>query len=227
MNALTIITLCTLILIVSAIPKGESCTHAPTMCDPPLSCVGKPHNLRCFLKRGPGKKCGKDPFWVCQDGLECVGGFCKSTAMKGERCGRKIKCPPPLSCVGNKRNLRCFEKRKLGMNCGKDPFWVCEDGLTCYDGVCRTGAVKGERCGAGIACVEPLSCVGNPDNLRCFEKKKLGMTCGKDPFWVCDMGLVCDAHICKKAAKLGGRCGTPKRACKAGLSCVGGVCVHH
>lgn len=175
------------------------------------------------MKKPAGMKCGKDPFWVCQDGLECSDGVCKATVGKGERCGRMAKCAAPLSCVGRKKNLRCFEKKAVNMRCGKDPFWVCQDGLSCCDGVCKSGAAKGARCGDGIKCGMPLSCVGRPENRRCFMKKGLGMKCGKDPFWVCEEGLACYKGLCRRAVGKGKTCGV-KKVCKDQRTCVDARC---
>ena len=206
-----------------AISRGERCDPADDKCDAPLSCVGNSPNTRCFMKKPIGMKCGKDPFWVCEDGLECCDGRCFAVGSKGERCGKFIKCPPPLSCVGLKKNLRCFEKKPEGMRCGKDPFWVCKDGLACVEGICKKGAGIGESCGMGVPCGAPLSCEGPSHDMRCFLKKALLERCGENPYSTCEGKLVCD-NTCKIPRRLGKKCRSKKHGCKAGLICLDGVC---
>lgn len=78
------------------------------------------------------------------------------------------------------------------MKCGKDPFWICQNGLACCRGIYETGAKQGEKCGNWVKCALPLSCIGEPDKRRCFMKKGMGMKCGIDPYWVCSNGMICE-----------------------------------
>lgn len=55
--------------------KGK-CEDPLTHCIPPLSCVGPHGKRRCYMKKPKGMRCGKDPFWVCEDHLVCKAGIC-------------------------------------------------------------------------------------------------------------------------------------------------------
>ncbi|CDF39841.1 unnamed protein product [Chondrus crispus] len=143
--------------------------------------------------------CGKDPFWVCRNGLRCLRGVCVRTIARGRSCNIPGSvCAEGLSCVGNLGNKKCFMRKPVGMPCGKDPFWVCRHGLRCIKNVCVRTVNVGQECNSPEAlCPEGTSCVGNEGNRKCFAKKEAGMRCGKDPFWVCRNGLRCAGGICK------------------------------
>ena len=205
------------------IREAKSCNAPGAACAAPLSCVGNLGNKKCFMKKGLGMTCGKDPFWVCEDGLTCLDGTCVRAAREAGVCdGPNEVCLPPLSCVGPVGVKRCFMKKGLGMRCGKDPFWVCEDGLTCLDGTCVKAAREAGVCdGPNEVCLPPLSCVGPVGVKRCFMKKGLGMTCGQDPFWVCEDGLVCFKGKCRTSVARAGSCSDPDAGCVKPFICAG------
>lgn len=210
------------------IPKKGLCNDAPNGCDAGLSCVGNVGNKRCFPKREAGAKCGKDPFWVCVDGLTCAkNGRCIDASGVKESCNEPgDACAPGLSCVGNLGNKRCFPPRLMGDKCGKDPFWVCQAPLVCSSaGMCVLPQGKKGSCNAPTdACKPGLVCVGNVGNKRCFTPRREGDKCGEDPFWNCVDGLTCSpAGMCVKGVPVKGSCNVPGDVCSDGLICVGNV----
>ena len=206
--------------------KGARCDDDPAWCRRGLTCVGDPGDMRCFRLRRLGQKCGRDPFWVCKEGLECEYNVCvKPKIGKRGSCNEADDvCENGLSCVGNEGNKKCFALRGPGMRCGKDPFWVCEDGLDCVNKICIKPKIgkRGSCNEPDDVCEDGLTCVGNKGNMKCFALRGPGMRCGKDPFWVCEDGLDCEYNICVKP-KIGkrGSCNEPGDVCEDGLSCVG------
>lgn len=217
-------------VLASTVGRGDLCTADPNNCTPPLSCVGAPaRKPRCYMKKAVNMQCGKDPFWVCEDGLQCIDGLCKNPIWRTELCDKSYHadsaCIEPLSCVGPVGKKRCYEKKPRGMRCGVDPFWVCEDGLDCNYNVCTKLLEQKERCdGPGAAnsiCRSPLSCVGPVGKKRCYMEKNQGGRCGVDPFWVCESWLKCKGGRCVNVLGRAEKCEEPFTMCKRPLSCVG------
>lgn len=203
--------------------KGASCNAPRDRCTPPLSCVGNVGNLRCFEKRALGDKCGKDPFWVCGDGLSCSPtNRCVTAIPIAGSCNTATDtCQDGTSCVGRTGNKKCFAKRLLGEKCGKDPFWVCDVNLACVANTCIPAIGEAASCnGAGDLCQDGTTCRGSAGNRRCFPPRLIGDNCGKDPFWDCTEGA-CINEICVPAIDTGGKCDTSATECMPGLTCLG------
>lgn len=181
------------------VQEAGSCEEAGSVCGEGLSCVGNEGNRKCFMKKGPGMACGKDPFWVCRAWLKCKNGVCVPAIEQGGSCNEPAEvCREGLSCLGNEGDRKCFMKKGPGMACGKDPFWVCRAGLKCEGGVCVTPIGTGRECDElGSVCQDGLFCVGRVGNRRCFPKRKAGEKCGKDPFWQCQWDLRCVDGLCR------------------------------
>lgn len=214
--------LCLRTALASGLREGAVCANAPGACNPPLSCLGTGKHKKCFMRKGLGMVCGRDPYWVCEKGLICQG-TCKNPVGQGGACNsRSDGCRPPLSCLGLPGNKKCLMKKSLGDVCGVDPFWVCQEGLTCEFNKCRTTSV--EEAGScnfpGEICVAPFSCIGNDGNKKCFKRRQVGMGCGIGPFSVCEKHLFCDG-ICKDTIGKGGDCTGRFRICHPSLKCEG------
>lgn len=182
--------------------KGLPCNDATEICEKGLRCAGPEDDKRCFIKRDVGEICEEEPFSICKYGLDCIAGVCiRSPIGKGKSCdGMDSICEKGLSCLGKKGNKKCFAKLDAGSKCGNNPFSVCKFGLDCLSNFCVKPRIgKGVSCNeVDDVCLRELSCVGRLGNKRCFEKRNEGERCGKDPFWVCKLGMDCVENICIK-----------------------------
>lgn len=189
---------------VKAVKKGGSCVPPGSICEDGTVCAGgRPDNKRCVKPMPIGGVCKGDPFWVCEEGLECVNKVCVKEVRKGESCvPPNTVCEDGTVCAGGRPdNKRCVKPMPVGGRCKGDPFWVCEEGLVCKNQVCRRKiAVKGESCVAPTTkCMKGTVCAGGkPDNKRCVKPLAEGDFCKGDPFWVCDKGLECVREMCVK-----------------------------
>lgn len=206
MSTLTILLVFTLLTLSLSRPiaRGKKCDPAGEECATGLSCIvpAPPRKPRCYMKMPVGKQCAVDPFWVCEDHLVCMNNICKIPIEGTGKCENiaNSMCRPPLSCVGPRRKKRCYMKKPPGMRCGVDPFWVCQDGLACREGVCVMELRGKQKCEVeNKRCKRPFKCVGPKGKKRCYMKKPLGMKCGVDPFWVCRKGLKCVGDVCVTA----------------------------
>lgn len=203
---------------VPEIQEGESCLASGSVCAPGLKCAGSESNEICVQPMGPNSACGQDPFWVCQDGLDCIEGKCQTPKLhEGESClATGSVCASDLKCAGTDADMRCVKPMPLGGACGQDPFWVCQDGLQCAEGKCQKPVIpEGQSCLAtGSVCASDLKCAGSDSEKRCVKPMGPNGACGQDPFWVCQDGLQCTE----------GKCNQPK--IPDGQSClaVGSVC---
>lgn len=104
-------------------------------------CAGPPENPRCVMPMLEGGQCrgGRDPYWVCAEGLQCINNICRRVrATTGGRCdGEGDVCEDGMVCAGPPEKPRCVKPMGPGGKCGVDPFWVCIVGLTCVDGICE------------------------------------------------------------------------------------------
>lgn len=202
--------------------RGE-CTDTPDLCVSGKACVGTLTKKKCKTLMGPGEQCEVDPFWVCENGLECDDKVCKIT-QGGECTESPTECLDGLTCVGTNKRKLCKVVRELGETCGQDPFWVCEDGLVC-EGTCRipeggscddapNACVSGTRCisdivGSGKVCGKPKPAKPVPAGGAC-------KVTGTDK---CDKGLKCERNVCK--IKSEGVCTNNVDDCQSGTMCVG------
>ncbi|PXF49702.1 hypothetical protein BWQ96_00354 [Gracilariopsis chorda] len=150
----------------------------------------------------------------------------RQTALEaGEACDDEpYWCAAGLSCVGEEGNRKCFRKRSRGEKCGLDPFWMCEDSLSCQNSTCVFIGHEGDRCnGSTAVCAGKLRCIGNEGDTKCFMKQYKGGLCPEDePFWVCREELSCVNGVCKQVNIMeGGECNTDNEVCADGLHCIG------
>lgn len=201
---------------VCKIEDGGVCTTKPRLCISGKSCVGTGSTKKCKSLMGVGERCQQDPFWVCERGLRCEDNVCKIPS--GEVCTDNTKlCANGLSCVGTGSKKKCKTLMGVGERCERDPFWVCESVLSCEDNVCKISS--GGVCTDNTKlCAKGLSCVGTGTLKKCKTLRKVNQKCGKDPFWVCKSGLVCQG-TCKIAED--GVCTSSTKSCATGLACVG------
>lgn len=132
-------------------------------------------------------------------------------------------CPFGRVCAGNSRKKRCVKPMPLMAICKGDPFWVCEAGLECRNGICKPPmAPMGGRCdNPGDECPPGAVCAGIAVK-KCVKPMPEGGFCKGDPYWVCAEGLVCRDGMCKKPmATMGGRCDKPGVECMPGTVCAG------
>ena len=203
---------------------GEACNDDPAWCEEGLSCVGNEGNMKCFARKMLGMRCGQDPFWVCEEGLLCEYNVCVNAPISvGGACNDPDDvCEDGLSCVGNEGNMKCFARKMLGMRCGQDPFWVCEEGLLCEYNVCVRAPIgrRGNCNDPDDVCEDGLACIGTETRKKCVALRRVGRSCGNNAFDACQEGLVCDYNICRIAE--GDSCNKRRNGCVTGLSCVGG-----
>lgn len=183
-----------------SIKKNHSCVQKGARCVEGTVCAGLANRKRCVVPMKENERCRKDPFWICEDKLECVKGVCLPPAIKkGRSCVKKgSRCTDGTVCAGRKGHKKCVVPMKEGGNCRKDPFWVCVEGLDCYKGTCVQPPIK-KGCSCvkkGSRCIDGTVCAGVRKRKRCVVPMKKGQHCRKDPFWVCLEGLQCVKGTC-------------------------------
>lgn len=199
------------------IPEGGLCTESPSDCKAGLSCVGTKHKKKCKVLKKVGQTCGRDPFWVCEEGLICQNNKCK--IQRGGECTYATRgCASGLWCVGSGKVKRCEVPVPSGSVCGIFGFDFCMKGLTCEEKVCKIP--KDQICtNDRRQCAGGLRCVGTGRVKRCKILKGPGQKCETDPFWFCDDGLVCEDKRCK--IKMNSVCTDSPKNCVSGTECVG------
>ena len=78
----------------------------------------------------------------------------------------------------------------VGEQCEVDPFWVCKDGLTCENHVCKIPesgvcTVNPDKCAYG------LECAGEDNEKKCMKAAGLGESC-EYPYSFCSGAFKCD-----------------------------------
>eukprot|EP00737_Agarophyton_chilense_P000166 gb/GEZJ01000193.1/.p1 GENE.gb/GEZJ01000193.1/~~gb/GEZJ01000193.1/.p1 ORF type:complete len:333 (-),score=13.08 gb/GEZJ01000193.1/:1788-2786(-) len=184
------------------VPLGESCLERGSRCVEGAICVGTPTKKLCKRPRTVGQSCEVDPFWVCEDGLDCVSNICvKPKVPRGGDClPEGSVCEDGTVCAGSDRKKKCVVPKGVGMQCGQDPFWVCESGLECSPmGECTKPKIGlgGDCKPRGSVCEDGLFCLGDNGLRKCVKGMTAGQKCGLDPFWSCQPGLTCVDRICK------------------------------
>lgn len=208
------------------IPAGNSCSESGAQCEEGTICAGTTENKRCVAPMGEGKQCGQDPFWICEEGLDCKNGVCIANYIpKGGDCSKlKSKCEAGTVCAGTAKRMRCVVPMAENETCGRDPFWVCESSLDCVDNLCKKMAIeKGGNClPKDSVCTEGTVCAGRSDKKRCVKPMSEGERCGRDPFWICKAGLDCVENRCVlPRVRKGGNCLKEGSVCVEGTVCVG------
>ncbi|KAI0562539.1 crumbs protein precursor 95F [Gracilaria domingensis] len=208
------------------VPRGGDCLPAGSVCVDGTVCAGTDRRKKCVAPMGPGGQCDIDPFWVCEDGLDCVANVCeKPKVPRGGDClPAGSVCVDGTVCAGTDRRKKCVAPMGPGGQCDIDPFWVCEDGLDCVANVCEKPKVPrgGDCLPAGSVCVDGTVCAGTDRRKKCVAPMGPGERCGQDPFWVCDVDLVCIGGTCMRPKiGLGGDCKPEGSVCEEGLFCLG------
>lgn len=197
-------------------------------CAPGKICAGPDGDKRCVKPMDAGQACGKDPFWVCKPGLTCEQLVCRGQFVpEGGGCSDGgLRCRTGLVCAGAAGAKTCVRPLRGGSGCGSDPSGVCADGLVCRGGVCQKSKIPvGESCRFPDAvCEDGLVCAGTAENPRCVMPMKEGGECrnGRDPFWICVVGLDCVDGKCQKGrALVGVSCRDGGNVCDDGMVCAG------
>lgn len=120
---------------VCKIPKGRRCVGNETSCVSGTICAGTDTRKRCVKPMPTCGRCGVDPWWVCRGRLVCENNICK-IRMNGACNYPGSCCVDGTACVGPEHQKRCSKPMPKGGRCGADPWWVCDEGLMCMNGVC-------------------------------------------------------------------------------------------
>lgn len=204
----------------------KDCLPEGSICAVGTVCAGMEEEKKCVIPMTDGKRCGRDPFWVCDDGLECANNTCRHPLVPpgGDCLPEHSICMDGYICVGRENKKMCKKPMMEGENCGKDPFWVCHESLTCVDNKCAHPAVppKGDCLPEGSVCEEGTICTGTEKKRKCVMPMTEGKNCGTDPFWVCEEYLECVRNRCRRPPVLPeGDCLHENSVCTEGYSCVG------
>lgn len=71
-------------------------------------------------------------------------------------------------------------------------------------------------------CPRGQICAGTRRQKRCVPARRLGQSCGRNPYRVCRAGLTCEVHTCRgRFVPLDGRCSKKGMRCRRGLVCAG------
>lgn len=208
------------------IPKHGDCLQEGAVCENGTVCVSNGNISKCVEPMSEGKQCGKDPFWICEDGLSCIGNTCaREGGGVGDDCSRDgFECNDGLVCAGTARKRRCVKPVELSGKCSKNVRRSCSQGLSCVNDECVKIARHEEHCGSpGTICDSTTVCAGSTsENKKCVRPMEEGKACGSDPFWVCGLGLKCVSQKCIKVSlEKGDRCIGSESVCPRGTVCAG------
>ncbi|KAI0562538.1 hypothetical protein FGB62_58g042 [Gracilaria domingensis] len=250
-----LVSLCSCVLGVSqrTVADKYGTVYGCPVCPKDQVCAGPADEKKCVMPKSVGKRCGHDPFWICQSGLTCEEGFCK--VPKGKDCKPKGSiCVDGTVCAGTDVTKKCVVPKRVRKRCGQDVFSVCQKQLVCEEGFCKNPE-RGDCKTEDSLCVDGTVCVGTDMKKKCVKPISLRRKCGQTPFSVCKKGLVCEEGFCKipegrdcavdnplcvddticvgtdmkkkcvKPISLRRKCGqTPFSVCKKGLVCEEGFC---
>lgn len=227
------------------LPNRARCGKYPEHCEEGLHCIGPVGEKICHMAMSLNKPCEIDPYWVCKDGLKCIGKICKSDI--ASECTHSEDCVSPLICQDFEGNRKCVKELKLYDKCVDDSkenqYCNPSEGLTCDEGICKKK--DSERCNEDTDCQNRSGCQGSPKHCQlnkkstecsdskkcrngyfcdtkneCKKKSTVGLPCVKS--FQCDDNLTCEKRICRisknKECQVDGENGSH---CLDGLSCVG------
>jgi hypothetical protein len=144
-------------------------------CEGDLGC----YQSRCAVKAAEGGRCDRED--SCLDGLVCKDGRCRAPAADGGSCkydhhcasyhclgGRCVSPSPEGGVCGGTRGLCewdlecvegvCREPAASGAACDPSDFFACENGETCWQGICERRHEEGEACARLFDCDSGLFC---------------------------------------------------------------------
>lgn len=246
------------------LPEGSDCLPEGSVCEDGTVCAGGPTRKRCVVPMQIGGPCGTDPRWICAEGLECMQKKCVLAPVpEGGNCKPEGSvCVDGTVCAGRKHRL-CVKPMPEGGRCGRDPRWICDEGLVCMKKRCRRNPLDvGVDCSAERStCVKGAVCAGSDSEKMCVVPGGVGDACGSDAFSVCETGYPCEngycgplvvrrgkacddttkvcadgyhctdgfrtgSRVCGKVRLEGERCKNhPRHRCGSGLSCISGTCL--
>ena len=168
--------------------RSGRCPGPGSPCPKGMKCVGPTGRMKCKHPMRANKRCGQDPYWVCADGLNCVKNVCTKKVPVNNDCSTEEgTCPKGKECVGPSGKKRCNKPMKKGGRCGVDPYWVCADGLTCVDEICRNNDPVEENCSPDTSpCRDGKQCVGPTGAQKCKKPMTEDEKCGQNPYGVCE-----------------------------------------
>lgn len=215
----------------SIVSEGGNCLPFGSVCESGTVCAGRNGRKKCVLPMKEGEFCKGDPFWVCEEGLECSDNLCiRPVVPKGGDCSAEgAVCEEGTVCKDKVLSVaasekRCIRPREEGERCKRDPFWMCAEGLSCAHNRCISGPFpKGGNClQEGSVCADGLVCAGKETRKKCVVPMKEGEFCKGDVFWVCEAGLDCVGKVCVRPfVPEGENCDAEGANCEEGTTCIG------
>ena len=209
---------------VDRIAAGQACTGSTT-CIEGTRCNAATGTCDALL--AAGSSCSTSS--QCAQGLLCqtFAGRCASRVASAAMCESSDACPATEYC-GTGGGRLCQKPLKVGLNqsCNSSSA-VCDDGLFCSSGTCRTKVPVGGTCSQTSDCVASAYCSYYLGAYSCTQYAALGAPCttaGRTPP-ICPPATVCSpvtdggvGSACEPAHTLGQSCTSPTD-CATGLYC--------
>lgn len=148
---------------------------------------------------------------TCENGLDCIDGYCRKAAMSGEDCRAKDTYCSEGECVDGKCKVESSEEPCSASN-------PCAKGNeVCVSGKCQAKVGIGGDCSVDSMCTR-----GKCIEAKCRVEVQSGQAC--DDTHTCVSGLSCNEGICKKPVGEGEDCRSSLVYCEGG-TCDQGKCV--
>ncbi len=170
-----------------------------------------PACARQFAEPGDlGAACSQSP---CAGGRgACVEATCVALSAEGGPCLHRAHCLEG-DCVDG----ACRAFAPAGEACA-EPTPACAPPATCIASRCALPVEAGGSCSGDAACQTPLACLGEVCAGFPAEQCTLGASCGQRGLCLGTLDIRCEAEGGAGAACVG------DTGCRAGFSCVEGVC---
>jgi hypothetical protein len=164
--------------------------------------------VRCeaySYKYPPGSRANGEP---CLEGLQCASLWCGGTGVPGPS-GSNL--PYAAQCG------TCAARLSTGAACNAASD-LCETGLSCFNGVCRSTGQQGDPCAHWSDCTFPLVCRSTG---TCGDVLYQGAACAQSTDCTTDQGCDPQTHVCVPIVY-----GLPGESCNGDtLRCEHGSCL--
>jgi len=203
----------------SLVTEGGACRSWAAECGEGLWC--EPNGFPqitclsgvCSTAQAAGETCNFQEGTICEAGLLCSGGTCKSPVGEGANCA-SISCAAGLFCGSDST---CHRIVGIGNACDDTNGDPCDGYSICTDGTCLGRPKVGEACGGDLT-TDCWASWCDPTQNTCVDYPRQGEACGSDTTTICASGW-CDSNVdgtCQAFKGVGQTC-VENRECQTAI----------